>query len=231
MSVKLIVEWLVAGWLLLGIAGSAAGQVWLEPRVIEVSDEREIAEEDDRYGGYEPVSLEAPETVGDSDGPLLAAQPDEWVLPPGQSVSQPVPTPIEPKRAPAPQSPVPASPPSIVLPPAPQAVSPPVIVDYGYAAPMVPEYHRCPPWRPCGPGNSFGENWLVPQGFAGADFRPACSRHDACLMSGCYSRKACDRMFLADMDCACNCSMFPLLCRLEARKCYLCVRMFGWLYY
>jgi hypothetical protein len=223
MSLKLIVERVIAGWVVLGIAGSAAGQVWLEPRVVEISDERDVFEEEDRYGGYEPVSLEAPELADNTDGPLLIARTDEWTLPRELSLTQPLPAPSEPKREPSPPAAGPS--PSLALP----SAAPPVVIDYGYALPSA-EY-RCPPWRPCGPHESFGGNWLVPQGFAGADFRPACARHDACLMSGCFSRKACDRMFLADMDCACNCSMFPFLCRLEARKCYLCARLFGWLWY
>ena len=73
-------------------------------------------------------------------------------------------------------------------------------------------------------------NWLVMQGFAGADFRRACSTHDDCLASGCYPRKMCDQIFLAELDNACNCSAFPILCRIKARECYLGVRLFGWMF-
>ena len=45
---------------------------------------------------------------------------------------------------------------------------------------IAPAQAECPPWRPCGPGNPYGGNRLIPQGFYGADFRPACAAHDAC---------------------------------------------------
>ena len=110
---------------------------------------------------------------------------------------------------------------------------PPVFYDPGYGynsmAPAMPR-RPCPPWRPCGPGESFGGNRLFKQGYAGADFRPACAQHDACLMSGRCSRYQCDRQFLDNLDAACCCSSRPWLCRLKARKYYLGVRLFGWLY-
>src|SRR6266567_2094390 len=56
----------------------------------------------------------------------------------------------------------------------------------------------CPPWRPCGPGNTWGGNRLVRQGFYGADFRPACACHDACLKT-CASRCDCDQQFYRNM--------------------------------
>lgn len=97
------------------------------------------------------------------------------------------------------------------------------------ASPMMP--HRpCPPWRPCGPEDSFGGNWWVKQGFGGADYRPACARHDECLASGQHSRYCCDRQFLDDLDAACCNSSNPWLCRLKAREYYLGVRLFGWMY-
>ncbi len=110
---------------------------------------------------------------------------------------------------------------------------PPVFYDSGYGYhPMTSAMPQrsCPPWRPCGPGQSFGGNRLFKQGYAGADFRSACARHDDCLMSGRCSRYGCDRQFLADLDAACGCSSRPWLCRLKARKYYLGVRLFGWLY-
>lgn len=85
---------------------------------------------------------------------------------------------------------------------------------------------RCPSWRPCGAGNSWGGNQLVPQGFYGADFRPACARHDECLLS-CTCRRDCDRQFLCDMNAACECSSHPHKCRMKARCYYAMARLLG----
>lgn len=88
----------------------------------------------------------------------------------------------------------------------------------------------CPPWRPCGPGNSFGGNRLVQQRFFGADMRPACATHDACLASG-ASRRQCDRQFLGNMNGACENSRHPFLCRVKAFHYFTSARLFGGLYY
>ncbi|HUQ69178.1 MAG TPA: hypothetical protein VM165_06635 [Planctomycetaceae bacterium] len=85
----------------------------------------------------------------------------------------------------------------------------------------------CPPWRPCGPGNSWGGNLLFRQGVGGADFRPACAAHDACFADPSMPRKACDRAMLASMKCACEGSSNPLLCRMKARQIYVGTRLFG----
>jgi hypothetical protein len=85
----------------------------------------------------------------------------------------------------------------------------------------------CPPWRPCGPGNSWGGNRLVKQGSHGADFRPACASHDACLASGMYSRRECDRMFYQNMRASCDCSSNPRACERRARRYYVATRLFG----
>ena len=90
--------------------------------------------------------------------------------------------------------------------------------------------YGCPPWRPCGPGNSFGGNRLIAQGFGGANFRPSCATHDACLASG-ASRRECDRRFLGQMNAACDCSRHPFLCRMKALQFYAGARLFGGLYY
>jgi hypothetical protein len=79
--------------------------------------------------------------------------------------------------------------------------------------------------RPCGPG--YLGNILIPQGFCGADFRPACRQHDRCYSSNC-PRKACDDRFLDDMLGACQCSNMPGLCRLRAYQWYWQVRLLGW---
>ena len=101
------------------------------------------------------------------------------------------------------------------------------VASYGgtYAVPP----SSCPPWRPCGPGNSWGGNRGMAQGFYGADFRPACANHDACLAAG-MSRKECDRQFLAQMQYACANSSDPEACMRKAKKYYVGERQFGWLY-
>lgn len=83
--------------------------------------------------------------------------------------------------------------------------------------------------RPCGPGGLA--NLLIPQGFLGADFRPACRRHDSCYLNHTTGRYECDRQFFADLNCACNDSLLPGLCRLQARLYYRAVRRSGEQYY
>ena len=83
---------------------------------------------------------------------------------------------------------------------------------------------ECPPWRPCGPGNTWGGNRCVPQGFYGADFRPACQCHDDCLKT-CASRYDCDQQFLCNMYDACECSCNPEKCRRKARCYYRMARL------
>lgn len=89
----------------------------------------------------------------------------------------------------------------------------------------------CPPWRPCGTGNAWGGNRLVPQGFYGADFRQACANHDYCYNNRCMSRKDCDRQFLNDMYEAAECADNPAAARRKARHYYVATRMFGWMHY
>jgi len=86
---------------------------------------------------------------------------------------------------------------------------------------------ECPPWRPCGPGNPFGGNRLIPQGFHGADFRPACAAHDACYTGSGIGRAECDRQFLSNMSAACACSSNPRACQRKARLYYGLARIFG----
>ena len=71
--------------------------------------------------------------------------------------------------------------------------------------------------RPCGPDSMTGPlRLLVPQGVYGADFRPACRRHDACYDTPGTSKAACDRAYRAEMRSACANSRTPRLCRLVA---------------
>ena len=85
---------------------------------------------------------------------------------------------------------------------------------------------RCPSWRPCGAGDTWYGNRLVPQGFYGADFRPACAAHDECLASG-ACRADCDRQFLSNMCAACQSSSNPRACERKARMYYRMTRLFG----
>lgn len=85
---------------------------------------------------------------------------------------------------------------------------------------------RCPAWRPCGAGNTWGGNRFCKQGFYGADFRPACQCHDECLLSG-ACRRDCDQQFLCHMYDACECSYNPRACRRKARMYYYGARIFG----
>jgi len=85
----------------------------------------------------------------------------------------------------------------------------------------------CPWWRPCGPANSFGRNWLFYQGAYGADFRSACQSHDDCLMNPYNSRYGCDRAFYESMAAECANSANPAACLCKAKMYYAGVRLFG----
>ena len=58
---------------------------------------------------------------------------------------------------------------------------------------------------------------LIPQGAFGADFRPACRAHDACYDTPGADKSTCDRNYLRAMECACESSRHPVLCRMVAR--------------
>lgn len=83
---------------------------------------------------------------------------------------------------------------------------------------------RCDGTGPCGPP---GMEWAVPQGFHGADYRPACARHDRCYSTPGASRYACDKRFQQDLHCACRNSRYPVLCRMQANMYYAATRLFG----
>lgn len=75
--------------------------------------------------------------------------------------------------------------------------------------------------RPCGPDSVKGPlRLLIPQGAFGADFRPACRSHDACYDTPYADRAACDKRFLQAMQCACEDSRHPVLCRMVAKSMY-----------
>ena len=68
---------------------------------------------------------------------------------------------------------------------------------------------------------------LIPQDFHGADFRPACRRHDAGYTSSGIPRRQCDLQFHSDLIVACQDSTRPIRCRRRAKTMYRAVRMFG----
>lgn len=72
--------------------------------------------------------------------------------------------------------------------------------------------------HPCGPDSVKGSlRRLIPQGAFGADFRPACRAHDACYDTPGADKSTCDRNYLRAMECACESSRHPVLCRIVAR--------------
>jgi len=82
--------------------------------------------------------------------------------------------------------------------------------------------------RPCGPDSVTGPlRLLIPQGAFGADFRPACRSHDACYDTPGADRAACDRRYLETMNCACEQSRHPVLCRMVARAMYRATSRLG----
>jgi hypothetical protein len=81
--------------------------------------------------------------------------------------------------------------------------------------------------RPCGPaGLPPALRRLVPQGYRGADFRPACRKHDRCYGGG-GAKRDCDRQFLRDLQSACESSSRPRACRRRARRMYVAVHLMG----
>jgi hypothetical protein len=77
---------------------------------------------------------------------------------------------------------------------------------------------------PCGP---VGLEWAIPQGFAGADFRPACARHDRCYATPGASRRDCDRQFSRGLHSACANSRHPVLCHMTAGTMSVVTRLLG----
>jgi len=83
---------------------------------------------------------------------------------------------------------------------------------------------QCTGDGPCGP---VGLEWAVPQGFAGADFRPSCATHDRCYSTPGVSRAACDRQFHRGLVSSCRNSRHPILCRLTAHTMFGVTRLLG----
>jgi hypothetical protein len=69
----------------------------------------------------------------------------------------------------------------------------------------------------------------VPQGFFGADFRPACRRHDYAY-AGPGSRRIFDSRLERELLQACRQSRFPLGCRVTAKAMAVGTKLFGGLY-
>ena len=82
--------------------------------------------------------------------------------------------------------------------------------------------------RPCGPDAIRGPlRYLLFQGCAGADFREACRRHDACYDTIGSDRSACDRKFLEEMLAECPKSNHPPRARYRAHFFYIGVKIAG----
>ena len=85
-------------------------------------------------------------------------------------------------------------------------------------------------WRPCGGEKT---NRFVPQGWKGADFRPACAQHDKHYhdLNPTISRKQADLIFLRSMLEACDSSSQPVRAKMKARNMYRVVRLLGGRFY
>lgn len=82
--------------------------------------------------------------------------------------------------------------------------------------------------RPCGPDAIRGPlRYLLFQGCAGADFKDACRRHDACYDTIGSDRRACDRAFLEEMLAESPKSKHPARARYRAHFAYLGVKFGG----
>lgn len=93
-----------------------------------------------------------------------------------------------------------------------------------FFASAAPALAQCTGNGPCGP---VGLEWAVPQGFAGADFRPSCAAHDRCYSTPGVSRASCDRQFHRGLVASCDNSRHPILCRLTAHSMFGMTRLFG----
>ncbi|MDF2378250.1 MAG: hypothetical protein P1U81_18580 [Verrucomicrobiales bacterium] len=83
---------------------------------------------------------------------------------------------------------------------------------------------------PCGPDSIKGPFRLLlaaGQGHHGADFRPACVKHDLCYDTVGELQKDCDDIFLADLLAACENSKYPKMARCKAKFSYWLVSHFG----
>lgn len=98
----------------------------------------------------------------------------------------------------------------------------------GVGAEALPARPRILEERPCGPDAIRGPlRYLFFQGCAGADFRDACRRHDACYDTIGSDRRACDRKFLEEMLAECPKSKRPAQARFRAHFAYFGVKVAG----
>lgn len=82
--------------------------------------------------------------------------------------------------------------------------------------------------RPCGPDSIKGPlRYLFFQGCAGADFRAACRRHDACYDTIGSHPADCDREFLNALLAECPKSKWPAHARFRAYLAYWAVSVAG----
>lgn len=81
---------------------------------------------------------------------------------------------------------------------------------------------------PCGPNDRNGLlKRLIPQGWRGADFRPACRQHDTCYTTSGTNRKRCDNSFQRSLEASCANSRNPRMCRFVARAMARAVDRYG----
>jgi hypothetical protein len=69
--------------------------------------------------------------------------------------------------------------------------------------------------------------YLLPQGFMGADFRPACTNHDNNYSTPHYDKRQADQQLHRDALCACENSRFKVGCRLMAHTMFRLVDRHG----
>lgn len=82
--------------------------------------------------------------------------------------------------------------------------------------------------RPCGPDSINGPlRYLFFQGCAGADFRAACRRHDACYDTIGSCQAECDLEFLNLLLAECDKSKFPVRARFLSHLAYWAVSVAG----
>jgi hypothetical protein len=82
--------------------------------------------------------------------------------------------------------------------------------------------------RPCGPDSIKGVfRYLLPQGFLGADFRPACRNHDDNYDTPNSNKRQADQQLRRETLAACESSRFKLGCRMMARTMYRLVDRYG----
>jgi hypothetical protein len=80
--------------------------------------------------------------------------------------------------------------------------------------------------RPCGGSEGFLSK-LIPQGWKGADFKPACITHDDCYDTYGAERAACDERLRQSLLASCENSRRPRQCKRVVRLMHKGVRKFG----